>query len=110
MLRLCLELGGGNAQFVIGVYLEQSLSILIHFTHTKLTSAGKPQAVIRTHSGIEVSQENELLLVGNTPDYGCEILMKLILCIWSRGQCWSIHAEKGYRAFGSVEAENQETL
>lgn len=32
-----LKVGFGNAQVVVGAYLEQSLPIFIHFAHTKLT-------------------------------------------------------------------------
>ena len=45
MLRLGLEEGVSDAQVVKGTELKQSLSILIHFPHSKRTKARGPQSL-----------------------------------------------------------------
>ena len=71
---------------IVGSQLEQSLSILVHFTRTELSVAGGPRVVMCascTHSGIEVAQENKLFIVGDAADDGCEVLVELVFCIIS---------------------------
>ena len=59
MLRLGLEEGVSDAQVVKDTVFKQSLSILIHFPHSKRTKARGPRVIVCTHSGIEVTQENK---------------------------------------------------
>ena len=74
--------------------LEQSLSNLVHFTHAELSKAGGPRVVICAHSGIEVAHENELFIVWDAADVGCEVLVELVFCIRCCGHCRGIHADK----------------
>ena len=46
MLGLRSKVGVGDAQVMVSAQLEQSLSILIHFTHAEMSKAGGPCAVI----------------------------------------------------------------
>ena len=75
--------------------LEQSLSILVHFTHAEVSNAGEPRVVVCAHSGIEVTQENKLFIVADATDDGCQVPVELIFCIRWCGQCSSIHADYG---------------
>ena len=75
----------------VSAQLEQSLSILVHFTHAELSKAGGPRIVICAHSGIEVAQENKLFIVGDAADDGCEVLVELIFYIRCCGHCRCIH-------------------
>ena len=79
MLRLGAEEGVRNAQVMKGAQLQKSLSVFIHFAHCKLTKAGGPRVVICTHSGIEVTQKNNLFLAGNVPDDGCKVPVEHVL-------------------------------
>ena len=72
------KVGVGDAQVMEGAQLEQSLSILDHFTHAELSKAGGPRVVICAQSGIEVAQENKLFIFGDAADDGCEVLVELI--------------------------------
>ena len=78
MLGLRPKVGVGDAQVMVSAQLEQSLSILIHFTHAELSKAGGPHVVICAHSGIEVAQQNKLFIVGDAADDGCEVLVELV--------------------------------
>ena len=78
MLRLRPKVGVCDAQVMVSAQLEQSLSILVHFTHAELSKAGGPRVVICAHSGIEVAQENKLFIFGDAADDGCEVLVELI--------------------------------
>ena len=104
VLRLGLEEGVSDVQVVKDTECEQSLSILIHFPHSKRTKARGPRVIVCTHSGIEVTQENKLLGTGDVPDGGCKVLVEFILGIWSGGQHWGIHTDEGDWAFGGVKA------
>ena len=104
MLRPGLEEGVSDAQVVKDTEFKQSLSILIHFPHSKRTKAGGPRVIVCTHSGIEVTQENKLLSTGDVPDSGCKVLKEFILGIQSGRQHWGIHTGKGDWAFGGVKA------
>ena len=95
MLGLRPKVGVGDAQVMVSAQLEQSLSILVHFTHAELSNAGGPRVVICTHSGIEVAQENKLFIVRDAADDGCEVLVELVFCIRCCGHCRGIHADKG---------------
>ena len=55
MLGLRPKVGVGDAQVMVSSQLEQSLSILVHFTHAELSNAGGSRVVICTHSGIEIA-------------------------------------------------------
>ena len=88
---------------MVSAQLEQSLSILIHFTHAELSNAGGPRIVICAHSGIEVAHENMLFNVGDAADDGCEVLVKPVFCIRCCGHCMGIHADKGDWACSGVE-------
>ena len=72
---------------MVGAQLEQSLSILVHFTHAELSKAGVPRVVICVHSDIEVAQENKLFIVEDAADDGCEVLVELVFCIRCCGHC-----------------------
>ena len=74
-LGLRPKVGVGDAHVMVSAQLEQSLSILVHFTHAELSKAGGPRVVICAHSGIEVAQENNLFIVGDAADDGCEVLV-----------------------------------
>ena len=104
VLRLGLEEGVSDAQVVKDTEFKQSLSILIHFPHSKRTKARGPQVIVCTHSGIEVGQENELLSTWDVPDSGCKVLIEFILGIWSGKQHWGIHTGKDDWALGGVKA------
>ena len=78
MLGLRPKVGVGDAQVMVSAQLEQSLSILVHFTHAELSNAGGPRVVICTHSGIEVDQENKFFIVTDAADDGCEVLVELV--------------------------------
>ena len=104
MLRLGLEEGVSDAQVVKDTEFEQSLSILIHFPHSKRTKARGPQVIVCTHSGIEVAQENTFLGTGDVPDGGCKVVVESILGNQSGRQCWGIHTDEGDWAFGGVKA------
>ena len=45
MLGLRPKVRVGDAQVMVSVELEQSLSILVHFTHAELFKAGVPRVV-----------------------------------------------------------------
>ena len=53
---------------------------------------GGPRVVICAHSGIEVAQENDLFIVGDAADGGCEVFVELVFCIRCCGHCRGIHA------------------
>ena len=89
---------------MVSTQLEESLSILVHFTHADLSKAGGPRVVICTHSGIEVAQENKLFIVGDAADDGCEVLVELVFCIRCCGHCRGIHADNGEWACSGVES------
>ena len=38
--------------------------------------------MICAHSGIEVTQNNNLFLAGNVPDDGCKVLVEYVFCVW----------------------------
>ena len=84
--------------------LEQSLSILVHFTHAELSKAGGPRIVICAHSGIEVAQENTLFIVVDAADDGCDVLVERVFCIRCCGHCRGIHADKGDWACSGVDS------
>ena len=71
VLGLRQEVGVGDAQVMVSAQIEQSLFILVHFTHAELSNAGGPRVMICTHSGMEVAQENKLFIVGDAADDGC---------------------------------------
>ena len=104
MLGLCPKVGVGDAQAMVSAQLEQSLSILVHFTHAELSNAGGPRVVICTHSGIEVAQANKLFIVRDAADDGCEVLVELVFCIRCCGHCRGIHADKGDWSCSGVES------
>ena len=56
MLGLRPKVGVGDSHVMVSAQLEQSLSILVHFTHAELSKAGGPRVVIWAHSGIDVAQ------------------------------------------------------
>ncbi len=78
-LRLGLEEGVGDAQVVEGAKLEQSLAIVVHLADSKLSKARGPCVVIGAHSGVEVTQEDQLFLAGDTADGGCKLVVKFVL-------------------------------
>ena len=92
MLGLRPKVGVGDAQVMVSAQLEQSLSILVHFTHAELSNAGGPRVVICTHSGIEVAQEKKFFIVRDAADDGCEVLVELVFCIRCCGHCRGIQA------------------
>ena len=51
MLWLRPKVGVGDAKVIVSAQLEQSMSILAHFTHAELSKAGGPRVVICAHSG-----------------------------------------------------------
>ena len=104
MLGLRPKVGVGDAQVMVSAQLEQSLSILIHFTHAELSKAVGPRVVICAHSGIEVAQQNKLFIVGDAADDGCEVLVELIFCISCCGHCRGINADKSDWACSGVES------
>ena len=75
MLRLRPKVGDCDAQVMVSAQFEQSLYILVHFTHAEQSNAGGPRVVIRAHSGIEVAQENKLFIIGDAADDGCDVLV-----------------------------------
>ena len=73
MLGLGLEERVCDAQIVICAEPKQPLSVVVHSAHAKWSKTGGPGVVVSTHSGIEVSKENELFRVGDDLDSCCEI-------------------------------------
>ena len=43
--------------------------------------------MIKTHPGIEVTQENKLFLTEGSPDDSMKVLIEVILCLRCREQC-----------------------
>ena len=93
----------GDARVMVSAQLEQSLSILVHFTHAELSKAEGPRVVICAHSGIDVAQEKKLFIFGEAADDGCEVLVEFAFCIRCCGQCRCIHADNGDWALNGVE-------
>ena len=81
MLGLRPKVGVGDAQAMVSAQLEQSLSILVHFTHVELSKAGVPRVAICAHSGIEVAQENDSFIVGDAAEDGGKVLVELVFGI-----------------------------
>ncbi len=104
MPRLRPKVGVGDAQVMVSAQLEQSLSILVHFTHAELAKAAGPHVVICAYAGIGVAQENKLLIFGDAADDGCEVLVELIFYIQCCGHCRCIYADKGDWACSGVES------
>ena len=98
------KVGVADAQVMVNAQLEQSLSILIHFTHAELSKAGGPRVVINAQSGIEFTQENKFFIVGDAADDGGEVIVELVFCIRCCGHCRGIHADKGDWACSGVES------
>ena len=94
----------GDAHVMVSEQLEQSLSILVNFTHAELSNAGWPRVVICTHSGIEVTKENNLFIVEDAADDGCKVLVELVFCIRCCGHCRGIHTDKGDWSCNGVES------
>ena len=80
-LGLRPKVGVDDALVTVSAQLEQTLSIVVQFTHAELSKAGGPRVVICTHSGIEVAQENKLFVFGDAADDGCDVLVELFFCI-----------------------------
>lgn len=99
------EEGVADAQDVTCTQLEQSLAVLVHLAHTKLSKAGQPRDVIYTYSGIGATQSVQLFFAGDSNDGGFEILVELVLDIRRRGQRQGLHTDKGNGACCSVQAE-----
>ena len=76
--------------------MHSSLSVFIYFARSELTKEGGPPVVICTHSGIEVTQNNNLFLAGNVPDDGCKVLVEHVFCVW----CGSVGAYTLIRVTG----------
>ena len=71
---------------MVGSQLEQSLSILVHFSRAELSVAGEPRVVMCAscaHSGIEVARENDLFIIGDAANDDCDVLIELVFCIIS---------------------------
>ena len=83
MLGFRPKVGVGDAQVMVSAQLEQSLFILVCFTHAELSKAGWPRVVSCAHSDIAVAQKNnfKLFIVGDAADDGCEVLVELVFCI-----------------------------
>ena len=56
-----------------------------------MTKAGRPGIMICSHSGIEVTQDEQLFLMGNITNCSNELSIEFILCVWGwcqhRGIC-----------------------
>ena len=86
LLRLSIKVGVGDAETVVTAELKMMLSILIYPANTELAWEQWPTAVIGTNPGIELSKNEEWLLLKYSAD-SCKryIIIKLIL--YFRGGC-----------------------
>ena len=64
MLRLRPKVGVCDAQVMVSAQLEQSLSILVHFTQAEQSKAGGPRVVICAHSALKSPRRTSCSLLG----------------------------------------------
>ena len=59
--------------------------------------------MICAHSGIGVAQANNLFIVRDDAEDGCDIFVELVFCIRCCGHCRGFYAEKDDWACSGVE-------
>ena len=66
---------------MVAAEFKKSLSILIDASNPKVTQAGGPCFVVSTHSGVEISKNEQRMYVGDVSDSGAEVVVELVLYI-----------------------------
>ncbi|GFR87295.1 hypothetical protein ElyMa_000743200 [Elysia marginata] len=100
------EEGVGDAEVVEWAEIEQSLAILILFDDSEVIIAVCPEAVVRVHSGIKISEQNQVFFVSDASYSFIKLPDKDILDLWRRTEGGGVGDEDVSWRGGSVEGSD----
>ena len=61
--------------------LKEALAIVVEFANAKAADAAGPGVVVCTHTGVEVSKQEQVLLGGDLLDLRLQLLVEFVLSL-----------------------------
>ena len=92
-----------------GAQLKEALAVFVHPADAKAADAAGPGVVVCAHSGVEVSEQEQVLLGGDLLDLGLQLLIEFILSLCCGVECGGVGAKDVNWSRGGGEAEGEDS-